>query len=139
MCEDDLTLPMLLAPRLLLAWLLETCGPCGERQSASVERRTMEFVLKARRAPTLTTAAANRCGGCSDVDERTIADQSTPKSKGRRRRKAELLPFGAEEGPAPRYDDDNADGDVRSPSRKDARKHQSPDLYATMPRSSAKS
>src|SRR6202161_3143296 len=39
--------------------------------------------------------------------------QSTPRSKGRRRRKAELLPFGAEDGPAPRYDDDNADGDVR--------------------------
>jgi len=30
----------------------------------------------------------------------------------------------------PRYDDDNADGDIRSTSRKDARKHQSPDLYA---------
>src|ERR1700735_3747847 len=45
--------------------------------------------------------------------------QSTPSSKGRRRRKAELLPFGAEDGPAPAYDADNADGNVRSTSRKD--------------------
>ena len=91
---------------------------------------------------------ANRCGACSDVDEANDSprrrlqgknrDQSTPKSKGRRRRKAELLPFGVEDGPAPRYDDDKADGDVRSTSRKDARKYQSPDLYAAMPISSAK-
>jgi hypothetical protein len=104
------------------------------------------FVLKARRAPTLTTAAAaaNQCGACSGERQSSEKlqgknrDQSTPKSIGRRRRKAELLPFGAEDGPAPRYDNDNADGDVRSTSRKDARKHQSPDLNAAMPMSSAK-
>ena len=35
-------------------------------------------------------------------------------------------------------DHDKADGDVRSPSRKDARKFQSADLYAALPISSAK-
>jgi hypothetical protein len=65
--------------------------------------------------------------------------QSTPESKGRRRRKAYLLPFSVEEELVERYDNDNTDGDVRSTSRKDARKYQSPDLYAAMPRSSAKS
>jgi hypothetical protein len=37
----------------------------------------------------------------------------------------------------PHFDNGKADGDVRSTSRKDARKYQSADLYATMPMSSA--
>ena len=146
MCRDDLTLPMLLTPRLLLGVAFKLGDLAANDRAPVLRGERWRFVLKARRAPTLPTAAAGIDAARAPTStRRTIAlgmklqgknrDQSTPKSKGRRRRKAELLPFGAEDGPAPRYE---ADGDVRSTSRKDARKHQSPDLYAAMPISSAK-
>ena len=78
MCEDDLTLPTLLTPPLLLG-VASTWGPRGERQSASVEKT---FGVKARRALTLkprTTAVGNRCDACSDVDD---ANQSAPEKDG---------------------------------------------------------
>ena len=65
--------------------------------------------------------------------------QSTPESKGRQRRNADLLPFGVEDGAAPSYDNDKANGDICSASRKDERKNQSANLYAAMQISSAKS
>ena len=64
--------------------------------------------------------------------------QSTPEEKRRRRRRADLLPLSVEQELVQCYDNDNTDGDVRSTSRKDARKHQSAELYAAMPMSSAK-
>ena len=70
-CADRILAPLLLTPRLLLGVASRNLGPCGERQSASVERRTME--VRSQGAASSDVAdrgrGANRCGACSDVDE----------------------------------------------------------------------
>jgi hypothetical protein len=58
--------PLMLTPRLLLGVLADLAA---NDRAPVLRGERWRFVLKARRAPTLTTAAANRCGACSDIDE----------------------------------------------------------------------
>ena len=78
-------------------------------------------------------AAANRCGACYDSPRRSCRDRMAISLRRSRKEDDEGEQnsyHSALRTDLPRYDDDNADGDIRSTSRKDARKHQSPDLYA---------
>ena len=68
-CADRILAPLMLTPRLLLGVASRNLDLTAN-DSASFERRTMEVRSQGARAP-LTTAAANRCGACSDVGEAT--------------------------------------------------------------------
>ena len=93
------------------------------------------------------TEVGNRCDACSNVDG---ANQSAPESTWGYRRGIALVYARVERKTTKERrtltvqhrgrscDVDKADGDVRSPSRKDARKFQSADLNAALPISSEK-
>src|SRR5947207_13391169 len=94
-----------------------------------------------------TTEVGNRRRVCSNVERRTTALRWLhergivsvyAEARGRRRRKAKFLRYSAEDRAA-RRDNDNADGNVGSASKKNEPKVQSADFYAKMAISSSKS